>query len=122
MAHVLRRHWALLAMLGSVAAICLGLVASESAKASWANYCNPVSLPERWSYCQGTPRALNQVYGWGDQHSVCVGVAGLSSTWRCSAGPGAGVYSAQIGTGTFTPGIQNNAAGANTGHGVSFAP
>jgi hypothetical protein len=92
-----------------------------AADASVSNYCNPVTVGS-WEGCNGSPRAFNQVYGWGDQHSVCVGIAGAAWSFRCSGGPGAGVYSEVFGYGTYYPGIRNNAAGSNTLHGVSLAP
>jgi hypothetical protein len=120
MAHALRQPRILLALLGSVAALCLGLIGPHSAEASWSNYCNPVTLGKE-GYCWGTPRAMHQVYGWGDQHSVCVAGPWQWSA-RCSAGPGAGVYSPQFEYGTYIPRIWNNAAGTNTAHGISFTP
>jgi len=65
---------------------------------------------------------MNQVYGWGDQHSVCVGVQNFPSLRRCSSGAGAGVYSPTFETFTWYPTIDNNAGSSNTVHGVSFAP
>lgn len=121
MSHVIRQPRIFLALIGSLAVLCLGLIGTSPAKASWSNYCNPITLAGNTG-CSGSARYMHQVYGWGDQHSVCVGSMSMSSTWRCSSGPGAGVYSTTFGPLTWYPGIQNNAAGTNTVHGISFTP
>jgi hypothetical protein len=119
MSDALRQPRILLALLGSCAALCLGLMGPAYAKASTDPYCNPVTLGG-YGYCNGTPRNMYQAYGWGDQHSVCVG-AGGQSTIRCSSGPGAGVYSATIPWGLYVPTITNNAGGTNTVHGITLS-
>lgn len=121
MPNAIRHPRILLALLGSMAALCLGLAGPKSAEASWSNYCNPVTLAGNKS-CVGTPRAFHQLYGWGDQHSVCVGIAWLQWSIKCSSGPGAGVYTEKFAYNTYYPGIINNSAGTNTVHGISFTP
>lgn len=111
-----------MALLFSVALLCVSVMAPKQAAASWSNYCNPVTLPERFDYCHGSLRYLHQVYGWGDQHSVCVSIAPFSWSQRCSSGPGAGVYSPKVSFSAYVPTISNNAPGWNTAHGISFTP
>jgi len=119
MSHVLRQPRILLALLCSAAAICLGMIGPRGAEATWSGYCT-VTLGSYGQCIDSTPRAMHQVYGWGDQHSVCVQAANLPSTRRCSSGPGAGVYSPVFEEFTWYPRIDNNAAGTNSVHGLSF--
>jgi hypothetical protein len=96
----------------------------EAANAAWANFCNPVTLGG-WAGCNSSaPSNINQVFGWGDQHSVCVGIPGLEyAVKRCSSGPGAGVYSGQLNEAiTAYAHIENHAAGSNTVHGIALGP
>jgi hypothetical protein len=117
MSHAIRQPRILLALFGTVAALCLGLLGPKSAQAEWKNFCNPKTL-SGYGECVGTGQYLNQVYGWGDQHSVCVEAYPASSSRRCSSGPGAGVYTPVQGNSPGIPRILNNAAGTNTVHGV----
>jgi hypothetical protein len=66
--------------------------------------------------CFGPASEFYQVFGYGDQHSVCVLVGGIPSTERCSSGPGAGVYSGEVSSGG-TPVIRGNAEGDTNVHG-----
>lgn len=111
------RLW--LALLASLAALGLGALTSEAANAEWANFCNPKTL-SGYQSCHGEARYLNQVYGWGDQHSVCVELYPTSSSRRCSSGPGAGVYTPALGRVAAIPTVANNAAGTNTVHGIAL--
>lgn len=120
MSHALRQPRILLALLGSCAALCLGLMGPAHANAAVTPFCNPANLGG-WGECVGTTQYLNQVYGWGDQHSVCVEAYPYNSSRRCSSGPGAGVYTPFLGTIVAQPRILNNAAGANTVHGVALS-
>jgi hypothetical protein len=117
MSHAIRQPRILLALLGTMAALCLGLISAKPAQAEWANFCNPKTL-SGYGECVGTLQRLNQVYGWGDQHSVCVEAYSYFSSRRCSSGPGAGVYTPTMGNAVAQPRILNNAAGTNTVHGV----
>jgi hypothetical protein len=120
MPYSIRTSRIFLALLFSVAALCASVLAPKPAEASWSNYCNPKTV-SGWQACNGSPRYTHQVYGWGDQHSVCVWVAAaVNSTKRCSSGPGAGVYSPVFSEFLTYPYISNNAAGTNTLHGISF--
>lgn len=121
MSHVIRQPRILLALLGTVAALCLGFLGPKPAEANWANFCNPVTLGSN-AECSTSPHVMNQLYGWGDQHSVCVGWRYNNSVTRCSSGPGAGVYTPQFETWTYYPMIRNNATGTNTVHGVVLWP
>jgi hypothetical protein len=117
MSDAIRQPRILLALFGTVAALCLGLLGPKPAEASWANFCNPATLGG-YGECVGTTQYLNQVYGWGDQHSVCVEAYPYNSSRRCSSGPGAGVYTPAMGNIVAQPRILNNAAGTTTVHGV----
>jgi len=112
-----------MALAAAIAMMALSLIVGLGhAKASWSAYCNPVTLGS-FGVCTDSPRFQNQLYGWGDQHSVCVQVANFQpQTRRCSSGPGAGVYTPVFEPWTWYPQIVNNAAGTNTVHGISFAP
>lgn len=118
----IRQPRILLALLGSLAALLIALGSADRAQAGWGNYCNPVTLGS-YAECRGPLLRINQAYGWGDQHSVCVGLAPLSSSYNCSSGPGAGVYSWNSGEAHYyNPAIQNHAAGNNTVHGIYLFP
>lgn len=121
MSHVLRQPRILLALLGTVAALSLALLGPKPVEANWANYCNPVTLGSNGE-CATSPHVMNQLYGWGDQHSVCVGWQYNGAVTRCSSGPGAGVYTPVFETFTWYPMIRNNSAGTNTVHGVVLWP
>jgi hypothetical protein len=103
--------------------LCLILsVASPSgAKAETiTGYCNN-QVKGAFETCWGEARTLFRVYGYGDQHSVCVGTSAYTYS-ACSGGPGKGVYAPVGYTAWLYPWIQNNAAGSNRVHGVAFGP
>lgn len=114
--------------LSALLATLLILVSSQSARAeSWTAYCSNVLLQGNNTgggfICEGNVRVMHAVYGWGDQHSVCVwGPPGIKA--RCSAGPEEGVYDPLPESSEFVnisghPGISNNAHGTNRVHGLS---
>lgn len=112
----------LLALLATIVMMAFSLAAgSGKAEAAWQAFCNPAALPGN-GHCVGSPFKMNQVYGWGDHHSVCVQLSNFNTTRRCSSGPGAGVYTPVFETITWYPTISNNAAGANTVHGIALGP
>ena len=106
-----------LAILGAIIATVMLLSLPSTAGAATSPYCNNVTLGG-YAECNGAARGLNGVYGWGDQHSVCVRAA-ANAWWSCSGGPSQGVYQ---GSGCYYqyPYISNNAWGANTVHGVAY--
>jgi len=125
-----KRIIAAIALLGSAAALWSAAAAPPSAEASTlVAYCNNQKLAGTseggQSWCQGSVRQLHYVYGWGDQHSVCVSATALAPA--CSSGPGAGVYDVypEI-EGKYYwasyPFISNNAPGWNVVHGLSLDP
>lgn len=106
-----------------LAMICfLQLGNASVAKAGVAEFCGNVYEPgygicEEYTY----PRT-DQDYGWGDEHSVCVGLRPLTVE-ACSGGPGQGVYSGKLPEFlNADPWIANHAAGYNYVHGVYFTP
>ena len=115
-----------------VLAVCVGAMAIAfalpvaGASAAESSYCESRNLGDHVT-CVGVQRLFFAVFGWGDQHSVCVGAATVNGLIgagiRCSGGPGEGVYdpvapeSEPI---NFNPGIRNNAAGANVVHGIAY--
>lgn len=115
------------ALLASAFALASGLlVHSSSASAAWSPYCGNQTLAG-YGNCDGAGRVLYQTYGWGDQHSVCVGFRFYPPPTQifgaaCSSGPGVGVYSAKVTSQFLYPWIGNNAAGSNTVHGVALQP
>jgi hypothetical protein len=126
MSNALRRSRLLIALVASVALLGLSLVGPSAASADWANFCNPKTLPG-YGNCTGAFRNnLSQVFGWGDQHRVCVSITGTPGAagigWRCSSGPGDGVYTPQYEGTPAYPFIANGAAGTNTVHGVALFP
>src|SRR5690349_19014353 len=117
-----RRSKLLIALAACVASLSLGLLGPGAAHAGTGTFCNPVTLGDHGECRGGSYVKLNQTYGWGDQHSVCVGVAVFNWSFRCSSGPGAGVYSTKVEYMPYIPAIRNNASGSNTVHGVYLYP
>ena len=103
-------------------AICLAVLfgAAPDAKAGLSSYCGNQVLGG-WQQCPGAQRTMYAAYGWGDEHSVCVGVSQLFNV-TCSGGAGEGTYNPLGQTGYFTPIIRNHAAGNNRVHGVAYQP
>lgn len=107
--------------------ICLAFLtcSATGARASESVYCNNQTLGRNGN-CSGAPRTFYAVYGWGDQHSVCVAATGSPGApaidYVCSGGPGQGAYS-PIGHNLYAyPFIANNASGSNTVHGIAYQP
>jgi hypothetical protein len=112
----------LVALMGVMLAMSLALLAGAApqARATLSNYCGNQTL-SNYNTCYGAPRTMYAVFGWGDQHSVCVG-ASPGAPVRCSGGPGEGVYDPFGYTAYLTPFISDNAAGSNVVHGVAYQP
>lgn len=99
-------------------------LSAGKASAGVSSYCGNQTLGA-WGWCSGSPRTLYRVYGWGDQHSVCVSISGAPGTgwgYTCSSGPGVGVYGPSYEPAYLYPDISNNSAGTNTVHGVAYQP
>jgi len=100
---------------GLFATLCVSL-ALFAPSASASEYCG--GWLGAYGQCYGNARSLNGVSGYGEQHSVCVGIEAIGRV--CSGGPG------QIATYNFgstvyyRPRIENNAAGNNLVHGNTF--
>jgi hypothetical protein len=106
-----------LAAIGSVVALAIAVLPA-TASASTSPYCGGWKGP--WGGCEGAGRQLYQVYGWGDQASVCVYIV-HSTGYSCSSGAGSGVYSGQLPFNvTDIPAIKNNSGVNNFLHGVAF--
>jgi hypothetical protein len=115
------RPKAVLALGAAVLAMCMAIFAASppSSQAFVTTvYCDGVTL-SGYNFCHGAERSMYAVYGWGEQHAVCV-YFWESADYTCSAGPGQGVYDAFEGTYYSWPGIQNNAPGSNTVHGRAY--
>lgn len=121
MSHVVRRSKLLIALAGCLASMAFGLLLTSTAQANWGNFCDAVNLAG-YAECRGPVVHMNQAYAWGDQHSVCVGNVPLPSSYRCSSGPGSGVYSSKVEYSQWQPTIKNNAAGTNKVHGIYLFP
>jgi hypothetical protein len=111
----------------AIACLTILLVSPQAANAEASNYCSNQTLGNHGA-CWGAVRVVQQTYGWGDQHSVCVWTSygepgGPFGGFGCSSGPGVGVYSPRLWEpiGNMYPAIENNAAGNNLVHGVSFS-
>jgi hypothetical protein len=113
---------ALTALSGVLVTLCLAwlLAAPADASAGTSTYCNNQTLGSH-AWCSGAPRSLYAVYGWGDNHTVCVTTQEVGS-FACSTGPGAGAYVNFGFTFWGTPKIENNAVGNNLVHGVAYQP
>ena len=107
-----------LAALVSLVALAAVVALPAAADASSTNYCG--GWKSAWQDCTGGSRQLYQTYGWGDQASVCVGVAPQYGV-ACSSGAGAGVYSQSLDQNyNSSPWIKNNSGGDNYVHGVAL--
>jgi|GEM_PF-5936465 hypothetical protein len=116
--HISRRLTPRLALLAGVIAmlsVALMLIASSASASS--KYCGGQRL-SGGEYCFGVARDVEEVKGYGEEHSVCVGIGAESG--HCSGGPH------QIATfdkGTVVdeePWIQDNAAGSTVVYGEAF--
>lgn len=110
-----------LAAAGVLLCLILSLGSPSRAKAETLSpYCNnQVFGPSQT--CYGAARTLYAVYGWGDQHAVCVGTSANTNV-ACSGGAGQGAYAPVGFTAFLTPWIQNRGGGNNTLHGVAYQP
>jgi hypothetical protein len=106
----------------AVVLLYVALMGSASgAGASVSPYCGGQTMGAG-ATCAGAARNLNGVYGWGDQHSACVGTAETGGATSCSGGPGAGVLQSYGSFAVRTPLIKNNGGSANTLHGEAYTP
>ncbi|HEY2768299.1 MAG TPA: hypothetical protein VGI76_08580 [Solirubrobacteraceae bacterium] len=110
----------------ALAASCLALLLGGTATANATEnpYCNPRTLAGGGACSTENTRTFNALFGWGDNHAVCVSVVivppGPGISRVCSHNPGEGVYDPLAEKVTLYAGIDNPAAGSNTVHGVSF--
>lgn len=106
----------LAAIAGVLATLCAALALFASS-ASASPYCGGQYLTN-FGICYGAERTMTGVSGYGQERSVCVGIAPISG--RCSGGPG------QLATYSFgspyysSPYIQDNAAGGTYVWGETF--
>lgn len=114
MVHLVARGIALLA--GACVTLLLALAVSAPS-ASASPYCGGQSLTN-YGICYGAARNMNGVSGYGDQRSVCVGIAPISG--NCSGGPGQIASFNWGSTINSQPYIQDNAAGPTTVWGDTF--
>lgn len=118
----IRRSKTIGTLSGVLVALCMTwLLASPSnASAGTSPYCNNQTLGS-YAVCVGAQRSLYAVYGWGENHTVCVSSVEVGS-FACSPQPGAGAYVNFGFTFWGTPRIENNAVGNNVVHGVAYQP
>lgn len=115
-------HSALAALICLMCVLAVQLGNTSKADAAVYGFCENVHLGG-YGVCQeGVIRNTYQAFAWGDQHSVCVGLAPLGWTQACSGGPEQGVYSGSAEYTGYYPYVENHAAGANWVHGVYFTP
>jgi len=114
-----RKAKATFVLMVSVLALSIALLSGPaSAQASTSNYCT--GWQSSGGSCEGAGRYMYQVYGLGDQGSVCVAMA-FYTGWSCSSGAGSGVYSGETFKNVATsPLIKNNFGGNNFVHGVAL--
>jgi hypothetical protein len=119
MSHAIRQPRILLALIGSISALWIGLGSADQAQAAWSNYCG--GAVSSGQTCIGAKRWLNKTYGWGDQAGVCVGIVEFAIE-GCTSNAGTGVYSAGLGTDVYKyPYIRNNSGGSNFLHGIALS-
>lgn len=117
-----RRARAALAGVAASGLLALALAGNADAN-SWSPYCNNQKLEPGAQECIGEPRTLHAVWGYGDQHSVCV--SSKVNEAMCSSGPGVAVYNPNPEQWYWiygNPAIRNNAAGWNIVHGSAEVP
>ncbi len=105
--------------LAGLATLLVLLFGSGQAQASETTYCGGWLGPR--GECAGAARWFNNMYGWGEQGSVCIfnGVSGA----KCSGGPKQGVYNPVGELIWAIPGISNQLWKQNNFvHGITFAP
>lgn len=117
-----RKYSVLTLVVAFLCVLAIQLAHTQGANAAVYGYCENVHLGGGGTCQEGIVRNTYQAYAWGDQHSVCVGLAPLSWTQACSGGPGQGVYSGIAEYTGYYPYVANNAAGDNWVHGVFFTP
>jgi hypothetical protein len=115
--HLSRRLTALAGGLAiSLATLCVWLTLFAPA-ASANKYCGGQHL-SNFEYCRGVERNLTGVEGYGEQHSVCVGIDAISG--HCSGGPHQ-IARFVWGEVIFTdPWIEDNAKGETVVYGETF--
>ncbi len=102
-------------LLGALGASLLLFLSAPSASAN--PYCGGKHLGNHET-CNGTERRMLGDRGYGEQHSVCVGVGGV--TGKCSGGAHQIAEFVYIEELIDFPWIQNNAAGENVVFAESF--
>lgn len=120
---ITRRSKAMLVLGGLLLGVCMTLLLGSppTAKAGVGTYCNPAKEPA-WETCwSGGPRGAYELYGWGDEHIVCIRAYSLPEQ-ACSSGPGQGVYDPLRETVYSYLLIENHAPGAGWVHGVVYEP
>jgi hypothetical protein len=131
-----RRPKATLALGAVLLAACFTFLvgATSQARADTPQaYCPGVHLGA-WGRCEGASRWLDRVYGWGDEHGVCVyfslfeGGGPLQGSNTCTPYQDTGVYSPydqvneEPGFAVLYPHVNNNSQYKNTVHGIAFTP
>jgi hypothetical protein len=109
-----------LAAVSLIAAVVMLLLAvAPQAQAAVSPYCGGRIFHSYMEKCNGAPRTLNAVYGWGNQAGVCAG----AWNYMACAGPGSGAYQTMGGIYIYTtPWIMNAGSGFNQVSAVAYVP
>jgi hypothetical protein len=104
-----------------VLAMTVQLSQAPQAKAGVYGFCENVVLPGYGGCYAPASHLMYQVYGWGENASVCVVPEPYGYAERCSGGPNQGVYSADLGENKpARAAIINHAGVANRVHGLEL--
>ncbi len=104
-------------LVGVIATLLVLLTLSASSASASSPYCGG-EVRSNYGTCWGAARNVSEVIGWGNEKSVCVGVAPL--TGKCSSGPWAFAVMSYGVVYHSEPWIQDNAAGKTTMWGEAF--
>lgn len=104
---------------GVLAGVCALLATFTPPPAHAERYCWGAYLPKLEATCRGRERYGSEVWGMGNEHSVCIAIAPYGPI-KCSSGPKVWV-STYYGTNLLGQGwIQDNAPGGTYAYGEIF--
>jgi hypothetical protein len=107
----------LAALVGVIATLCLWLTLFAPWASASSKYCGGQRLNGHET-CFGVARNLEEVRGYGEEHSVCVGIGAKAG--HCSGGPHQ-IATFDEGKVVFQkPSIEDNASGSTVVYGEAF--